>query len=128
MPRLDWKRQEEGWKAGRYYVEEIAPGTWTCSRMRSGVPTVEMVATSPRRLQEGMDKTERKIRSTRRALVYLIAFAAFAVLALRSANWDARAAAAVTLLASALATFCFIGIIEAWVSRTWEPPPRTPYR
>jgi uncharacterized membrane protein len=96
--------------------------------MRSGVPTVEMVAGSPRELQEGMEKTDRRIRSTRRAVCYLVAFAGFGVLALVSANWDARTAAAVTLLSSAIATFCFIGIIEAWVSRTWEPPPQRPYR
>lgn len=128
MPRLDWTRHEAGWKAGRFYVEQVAPDLWACSRMRSGVPTVEMVASSRHEIHEGMERIDRKIRSTRRAAVYLVSLICFGTLAVRAANWDTQTAAAVSLLASAVATFCFIGVVEAWVSRTWEPPPRLPYR
>ena len=128
MPRLDWTKQDAGWRAGRYFIEEVAPDVWACSRLRSGSPSIEMIGRSKRELQEAIERRDRKVRSTLRAVLYVVAFGAFAVLAVRSANWETQTAAAVTLLASALATFCFIGIIEAWISRTWEPPPRLPYR
>jgi hypothetical protein len=128
MPRLDWKRHETGWRAGRYYIEKLAPDVWACSRMRSGVPVVEMLADSKRQLQEGIEMSDRKVRSTRRAFVYAVAFTVFVVLTAQSTSWESRTAAAVTLLTSLLATFCFVGIIEAWVSRTWRPPPRLPYQ
>lgn len=128
MPRLDWTKYEAGWRAGRYYVEEVAPDLWACSRMRSGLPVIEMMAGSRRGLQDAIEQRDRKIRATRRAIVYALGFLVFAVLAVRSTGWDERTAAAVTLLASFVATFCFVGIIEAWVSRTWQPPPRLPYQ
>lgn len=128
MPRLDWTEQEAGWRAGRYFIEELAPDVWACSRLRSGLPSIEMIANSKRELQEAIEKRDRKVRSTIRSVLYAMACVAFGVLAVSAANWETGNATAVTLLASAVATFCFIGIIEAWVSRTWEPPPRLPYR
>lgn len=128
MPRLDWIKHDEGWRAGRYLIEEVAPDVWACSMLRSGAPSIEMIAGSKRELQEAIEKRDRKVRGTRRAVIYTIALLGFAILTLRSANWETQTAAAVTMLSSAAATFCFIGVIEAWVSRTWEPPPRAPYR
>lgn len=128
MPRLDWTKHDEGWRAGRYLIEEVTPDVWACTSLRSGAPTIEMIAGSKRELQEAIESRDRKVRGTWRASLYAIALVAFAILTVRSANWGTQTAAAVTLLSSAAATFCFIGVIEAWVSRTWQPPPRLPYR
>lgn len=128
MPRLDWTRHEQGWRAGRYYVEELDEGVWACSRLRWGAPSVEMIATSRREIQEGMNRRDRRARATWRAFIYGIAFFGFTVLMFRSANWETRTFAAVVMLSSAAATFCFIGLIEGVVSRYWKPPPRLPYR
>lgn len=128
MPRLDWTKYEQGWKAGRYFVEEVEEGVWACSRIRWGSPSVEMIATSRREIQEGMEERDRRVRATWRAAIYGLAFLGFTVLTYRAANWDTRTFSAVVMLSSATATFCFIGLIEGLVSRHWKPPPRLPYR
>lgn len=128
MPRLDWTKNEQGWKAGRYLIEEVDEGVWVCSRVRWGAPSVEMIARSRREIQEGMETRDRRVRATWRAVFYALAFLGFGVLTFRATNWETRTFSAVVMLSSAAATFCFIGVIEGVVSRYWKPPPKLPYR
>lgn len=122
MSRLDWIRNEDGWRAGPYEIELAAPGLWVCSSRRGPERfRIESTSGSLSALKTRVEKLHQRRKATRRAYINLIAAILSMLIVALGANWSHGGAAAIVVFLFGVAALVFtMRAIDAVVLRSWE--------
>ena len=123
MSRLEWFRNEDGWRAGRYEIDLAAPGLWVCSRRYRSRPhalKIEMTSGSLSALKARVETLETRRVATRRFGSYLLAtLVSLLIVALGAGS--ASGAAPYVVFGFGCASLVFlIRAIDTVVQRSWE--------